>query len=72
MYRDRDEVLAYARLGRLPRPPRAAPPSRRWRLNPRPKWPRRAPQQVVPLPAERLSAHEYLELEFSVAQESRR
>ena len=72
MYRDRDEVLAYARLGRLPRPPRPAPSRRRWRRDPRPHWPRRVPQQVVPLPAQPLSPHEYLELEFAVGEESRR
>jgi hypothetical protein len=76
MYQDRDELLAYARLGRLPRPPRADVPRRRWRWRPERRGPaprrRSAPPPAVPLEVTQLSPHEYLELEFAVGQESRR
>ena len=77
MFQDRDELLAFARLGRLPRPPEAPPRPRgrgrrrwRWRppvVPPRPLAPDPAPAQLAPL-----DIHEYLELEFAVGQESRR
>jgi hypothetical protein len=75
MYQDRDELLAFARLGRLPRPPEAPPRPRgrrrwRWRppvVPPRPLVPDPAPAEPAPL-----DIHEYLELEFAVGQESRR
>ena len=79
MYQDRDELLAFARLGMLPRRTDAFQPARprrerrwRWRrrppiMPPRPLSPDPAPAQPVPL-----DIHEYLELEFTVGQESRR
>jgi hypothetical protein len=77
MYQDRDELLAFARHGMLPRRPDApARPRREWRwrwrrrppaVPPRPLAPDPAPAQPVPL-----DIHEYLELEFAVGQESRR
>jgi hypothetical protein len=75
MYRDRDELLAFARYGRLPRPPEAPPRPRgrrrwRWRrpvVPPRPLAPDPAPAEPAPL-----DIHEYLELEFSVGEQSRR
>jgi hypothetical protein len=77
MYQDRDELLAFARYGMLPRRPDApARPRREWRwrwrrrppvVPPRPLAPDPAPAQPVPL-----DIHEYLELEFAVGQESRR
>jgi hypothetical protein len=79
MYQDRDELLAFARYGMLPRRPDApARPHRhgrwrwRWRrrppvLPPRPLAPDPGPAQPVTL-----DIHEYLELEFAVGQESRR
>jgi hypothetical protein len=74
MQYDRDELLVFVRWGRLPRPPQAAPPRRRWRRERPGSEPRRrrGPEPVVPLPAQPLSPHEYLELEFSVGEESRR
>lgn len=79
MYQDRDELLAFARYGMLPRRPDASARPRRegrwrwrWRrrppvLPPRPLAPDPAPAQPV-----QLDIHEYLELEFAVGQESRR
>jgi hypothetical protein len=79
MYRDRDELLAFVRYGKLPRPPDAPPRPRgrrrwrwrwRWRspvVPPRPLAPDPAPAQPAPL-----DIHEYLELEFAVGEESRR
>ena len=79
MYQDRDELLAFARLGMLPRRHEAhAPPRRhgrwrwRWRrrpavLPPRPLAPDPGPGQPVTL-----DIHEYLDLEFAVGQEGRR
>ena len=71
---DHDELLAFVRWGRLPRPLQPAAPRRRWRperRGPAP-WRRRTPQPAVPLPAQRLSPQEYLELEFTVREETRR
>ena len=77
MYQDRDELLAFARLGMLPRTPHApAAPRREWQwrwrrrppvVPPRPLAPDARPAQPVTL-----DIHEYLELEFAVGQESRR
>jgi hypothetical protein len=79
MYQDRDELLAFARLGMLPRRHDAhahGRPRREWRwrwrrrppvVPPRPLAPDPVPAQPVPL-----DIHEYLELEFAVGQESRR
>jgi hypothetical protein len=76
MYQNRDELLAYARLGLLPRAPRTAAPRRRWRwrpdrIGPAPRR-RRVPPPAVPVGQEPLSPQEYLELEFAVGEESRR
>jgi hypothetical protein len=81
MHRDRDELLAFARLGMLPRPPDApGRPRRDGRLRWRWRWRRRPPvvppRPLAPDPAlakpAPLDIHEYLELEFAVGQESRR
>jgi hypothetical protein len=72
MQYDRDELLVFVRWGRLPRPPQG-PPRRRWRRErPKPEPQRLRPEPAVPSPAQPLSPHEYLELEFSVGEESRR
>jgi hypothetical protein len=83
MHRDRDELLAFARYGMLPRPPDGPRPPRR-RRNPNRNWSwrwRRRPSVVPPRPVAPdpvpaqpapLDIHEYLELEFTVGQEGRR
>ena len=79
--RDRDELLAFARYGKLPhgRPPAA--PGRahrrrdwrwRWRRRPTPLPPRPLAPDPAPAQPAPLDIHEYLELEFAVGQESRR
>jgi len=79
MQPDRDELLAFARYGRLPRPPTAAPRPRRhgrWRWCWRRRVPVVPPRPLAPDPAPAqpalLDIHEYLELEFAVGEESRR
>jgi hypothetical protein len=79
MYQDRDELLAFARYGRLPRPPDAPPRRRqrpdwgwRWRRRPAPMPPGRLAPGPAPAQPAPLDIHEYLELEFAVGQESRR
>ncbi len=77
--RDRDELLAFARLGQLPRAPAAPARVRRrrnwhwrWRRRPAPMPPRPlAPDPALAKPPP-LDIHEYLELEFAVGQEGRR
>jgi hypothetical protein len=77
--RDRDELLAFVRYGKLPRPPAA--PGRahrrrdwhwRWRRRPAPIPPRPLAPDPGPAQPAPLDIHEYLELEFAVGQESRR
>ena len=81
MYQDRDELLAFARLGMLPRRHDAYAPSRprrqgRWRWRWRRRPPVLPPRPLAPDPAvtrpDPLDIHEYLELEFAVGQEGRR
>jgi hypothetical protein len=77
MYEDRDELLAFARYGMLPRRPDAPPPPRReWRWRWRRRPPVVPPRPLAPDPGSAqpvtLDIHEYLELEFAVGQESRR
>jgi hypothetical protein len=80
MYQDRDELLAFARLGMLPRRHDAYAPGRprrewrwrRWRQRPRALPPRPLAPDPVPAQPVPLDIHEYLELEFAVGQEGRR
>ena len=72
MQRDRDELLAFVRWGRLP----PAPPGqrrRRRRLRPVREPRRLAGDPALPPPTGgQLEIHEYLELEFHVGETSRR
>jgi hypothetical protein len=81
MHQDRDELLAFARLGMLPRRHDAHAPARprrdgRWRWRWRRRPPVLPPRPLAPDPAvarpDPLDIHEYLELEFAVGQEGRR
>jgi hypothetical protein len=81
MHRDRDELLAFARYGMLPRPPDGPGPARRrrnrdwnwrWRRRPAVVPPRPVAPDAMPADPVPLDIHEYLELEFAVGQEGRR
>jgi hypothetical protein len=71
MQPDRDELLAFARYGRLPRPPEApGRPRRQWRWRRRPTVvpPRPLAPDPAPGPPAPLDIHEYLELGFAVGE----